>query len=232
MLVAANQMRKEVGADVIVTGEVLGQRAANQSRRQIDLITYHSGAAEVLYRPLSAAFLGAPGALKAAPSLSISGSGRRPIKDLAKKLGIPDIDRPGPQCRLSDPGYMARLDDLLVHQAEVDFVDVELLLHGRHYRLNRQAKAIVGRNAADNEAIAVWHSRHQQGRLFVPANFQGPTVLLFGEGGERDSELAMSLAAMRKSALPPEGCQFQADGRLLTLATLAEVESFKPIQAG
>lgn len=230
MLVAANEKRVELGAELIVTGEVLGQRAANQSRRQIDLITYHSGASAALYRPLSAQFLGVPGIVKENTALGISGSGRRPIKAIAKRFGIPDVDRAGPQCRLSDPGYTARLDDLLMHQAEIDAADLELLLLGRHYRLGRQAKAVIGRNAADNGAIDFWYSQNRRGQLFVPANFQGPTTLLLSESGD-EAELAMSLASIRKSEMPAEGFQFRTAGQVLTLTSILNVDEFKPLQA-
>lgn len=230
MLVAANEKRIKLGAELIVTGEVLGQRAANQSRRQIDLITYHSGAGGSLYRPLSAAFLGVPPIVKDSQPLSISGSGRRPIKAIAQRFGIPDVDRAGPQCRLSDPGYTARLDDLLIHQAEIDAADLELLLLGRHYRLHRQAKAIIGRNAADNDALLDWHSQNRRGRLFVPANFQGPTALLLSETSN-EAELAMSLASMRKTEMPPGGFQFREANRIVVLQSILNVAEFKPLQA-
>lgn len=234
MLTTANEKRIEIGAEFLVTGEVLGQRATNQSRRQIDLITYHSGAQDSLFRPLSAKLLGEPEIAKAIqivlPSRNISGSGRRPIKVLARKLGIPHVDRPGPVCRLSDPGYMARLDDLLIHQADVSTSDLDLLLLGRHYRLNREAKVIVGRNAEDNEAIAQWYKQHFGGRLFVPANFQGASALLIGQT-ENGAELAMSLSANRKSESPVGGFQFHVDSDLVTLTAPLNVAPFTPIQA-
>lgn len=230
MLVAANEKRVELGAELLVTGEVLGQRAANQSRRQIDLITYHSGAVEALYRPLSAQFLGVPKILKGTSPLGISGSGRRPIKAIAKRLGIPDVDRAGPQCRLSDPGYTARLDDLLMHQPEIDAADLELLLLGRHYRLSRQAKAVVGRNAGDNAALADWFARHRRGRLFVPANFQGASVQLTGQG-DVDIATALSLSAARKSESPTGGFLFQEGAVVVTLDAVVGIERFTPLQA-
>jgi tRNA-specific 2-thiouridylase len=234
MLVAANQKRKEIGADLIVTGEVLGQRAANQSRRQIDLITYHSGAKDVLLRPLSAKLFDAPEAPKLSrleiPAYDFSGSGRRPIRELARQLGIPEIDRPGPQCRLHEPQYLTRMDDLLVNQAEVDLADIELLQLGRHYRLARSAKAIVGRNAEDNEAIASWQARNRRGILFMPANFQGASVLLLGPIPKGD-EIAMSLSAIRKPETPNEGFQFHVGDGLATLRDVVPVDPFKPIQA-
>jgi tRNA-uridine 2-sulfurtransferase len=235
MLIAACEQANAIGAELIVTGEVLGQRATNQSRRQIDLLTYHSGANDKLFRPLSAKLLGAPPQIRELGiekvSQAISGSGRRPIRELAKNLGIVDSDRPAPQCRLSDPGYMARLDDLLVHQAEIDFAEIDLLRLGRHYRLHRTAKAIVGRNAADNDAIAEWFANHSIGRLFVPSNFQGASVLLVGDSGD-DIETVLSLSAGRKNEMPPDGFQFREGERLVTLSAVQAVDHLTPIQAG
>jgi tRNA-uridine 2-sulfurtransferase len=233
MLSAANSRRPEFGSDLLVTGEVLGQRASNQSRRQLDLIAFHVGAGDALLRPLSSALLNTAPLLQGEMKLesrSISGSGRRPIKSLAKQLGIDDVDRPGPQCRLQDPGYTARLDDLLIHQADADFVDIELLLLGRHYRLHRQAKAIVGRNAADNAAIANWHLRHGRGQLFVPANFQGPSILLFSSALS-DVKLALSLAASRKKPMPEGGFQFRHEQQTVLLANVIDVTSLSPLTA-
>lgn len=233
MLAAAREEAMRLNADLIVTGEVLGQRATNQSRRQLDLLTYHSGASERLYRPLSAKLLGASPKIGGFESSSadqgISGSGRRPIRALAKNLAIDALDRPSPQCRLSDPGYMARLDDLVVNQAHVDFVDIELLLLGRHYRLNRDSKAIVGRNAEDNAAIVQWHARHERGKLFVPANFQGASVLLLGD--EANELTAMSLSAGRKSITPEGGFRFHLGDQVVAIDPVQPIDDLKPILA-
>lgn len=235
MLTTANERRVAIGADIVVTGEVLGQRATNQSRRQIDLITYHSGAEDHLLRPLSAKLLGEPATASkfgiSIPSCNISGSGRRPIKELARRLGIPDVDRPGPICRLYDPGYMARLDDLLIHQADVTAADIDLLLLGRHYRLNGESKVIVGRNAQDNEAIAHWYKQHLRGRLFVPANFQCASALLIGQT-ENGAEIAMSLSAYRKSVPLTGVYQFYVEEEIVTLGSNVDIQTLKPIQAG
>jgi tRNA-specific 2-thiouridylase len=234
MLLAAARKAKSIGADLIVTGEVLGQRATNQSRRQIDLLSYHSGVGDRLYRPLSAKLLGAPaGAIELgidAASQSISGSGRRPIRDLAKRLNLAELDRAGPQCRLNDPEYMSRLDDLLMNQADADLIDVELLRYGRHFRISREAKAIVGRNAADNDAIGDWSHQHGRGRLFVPSNFQGPTLLWIG-GLSSEIEIGLSLAASRKSETPPGGFEFLHQGGTLRLTMLRETVTLQSIRA-
>lgn len=241
MLTAAKAAAAEHGCDFVVTGDVLGQRATNQSRRQLELAAYHSGLGDALIRPLSAKLLDAESqSEREGVAQRFSGSGRRPIRTLARRLGISDVDRPGPACRLTDPGYAARLDDLLVHHVDVDFADVELLLLGRHYRVARHVKAVVGRNAADNEAIAAWSAAHSRGRLFVPANFQGPSVLLLQHGPTADPngdenkvvEIALSLAASRKPMTPEDGFQFREGEQVVTLPALQPVEAFKPIQAG
>ena len=102
---------------------------------------------------------------------------------------------------MTDPGYAARLKELLRHVPEATRGDLELLKYGRHFRLPDGAKAVVGRTQRENEALET---------LISPGDFlvkvvQYPGPLVLGRGVESEADLAAvaGLAAAYSDA--PEG---------------------------
>ena len=53
----AKVFMEQIGADFIVSGEVVGQRPMSQKRKDLNVISYHSDLEDLLLRPLSAKFL-------------------------------------------------------------------------------------------------------------------------------------------------------------------------------
>jgi len=85
--------------------------------------------------------------------------------------------------------------------------DLLLLGTGRHFRLNKNAKLVIGRNAAENNTI---ESAADKDILLYVQDYPGPTaVLQFSArepGSPTDSEVAQLAAAItvRYSDCPPD----------------------------
>jgi predicted ribosome quality control (RQC) complex YloA/Tae2 family protein len=70
--------------------------------------------------------------------------------------------------------------------------DLLLLKAGRHFRISEKAKAVVGRDKAENEFL----ERFKQGRwTFKVKDFRGPLVLAEGELSQDELRTVAALAA-------------------------------------
>jgi tRNA U34 2-thiouridine synthase MnmA/TrmU len=233
MLREAGAMMAELGFDFLFTGEVLGQRPMSQHKGALNLVARESGYGDLIVRPLSARLLKPTkpellGWVDRERLLDISGRGRKRQMSLAEKFGITRYPSPAGGCLLTDPGYSARLKELLRHTEAASRQELELLKWGRHFRLPGGAKAIVGRTHKENEAIAALTA---PGDLVCRVKtFPGPTVLIPGGGGESDAEIAAALAATYSDA--PQGAavtviaQKDGDFRVIHL-TVPPKERFK-----
>ena len=96
---------------------------------------------------------------------------------------------------LTDPGFSARLRDLLEASPDrrLDLWDVHLLKVGRHFRLDQATKAIVGRHKRENAVIETF-SRPED-LLLTTRDTPGPTTLLRGEASEANIQVAAVLTA-------------------------------------
>jgi tRNA-specific 2-thiouridylase len=183
MLKKVKEMMAGSGTSFVVTGEVLGQRPMSQHRAAIQKIEKESELEGRIVRPLSAQHFPPTipeqeGIVDRAKLLSFSGRSRKPQIGLAEKLGVKDYPCPAGGCLLTDPVIAARLRDLFAHVPDYDLADLHLLKIGRHFRLHRGLKIIVGRDQAENEKI---RSLAKSGAiLFQPAGFRGPTALACG----------------------------------------------------
>jgi hypothetical protein len=112
--------------------------------------------------------------------LDLHGRSRKPQIALAARYGITEHASPAGGCLLTDPAFATRLRDLLeaAGTGQLDLFDVHLLKVGRHFRLDPQTKAVVGRNEREN---AVVHTFSRPGdRLLLLRDVLGPTTLLRG----------------------------------------------------
>jgi predicted ribosome quality control (RQC) complex YloA/Tae2 family protein len=100
------------------------------------------------------------------------------------EFGITDYPSAAGGCLLTDKGYSARLKDLFDHQEEFTEEELHLLKHGRHLRLNKNTKIIIGRTKSDNEQLKRYYNPDADTVIKVN-NFPGPTVLV-PHGGSKD----------------------------------------------
>ncbi|HIE03810.1 MAG TPA: DUF814 domain-containing protein [Candidatus Latescibacteria bacterium] len=191
----AKELMEELGADFVVTGEVLGERPMSQRPEAIKLIERESGLEGRVLRPLSAKHLKPSlpelkGMVDREKLLDIRGRSRRPQMALAEAFGIEDYPCPAGGCRLTDPKFAGRVRDAIEHD-EFTLTEVGLLKLGRHFRLPSGAKVIVGRNEGENFLLSQFASPSDL--LLEARGVPGPVVLLKKARGEEDIKIAASM---------------------------------------
>ena len=159
----AGEMMKAKGFDFLFSGEVLGQRPMSQTRPSLRYVEKNSGFDGYILRPLCAKKLPETipekeGLVNRELLLDFAGRSRKPQIKLAEKFGITDYPAPAGGCLLTDKGYTNRLRDLFDHQEECTEEELHLLKFGRHFRLNPEAKLIIGRTQKDNKKILKFHN--------------------------------------------------------------------------
>ncbi|MGQ9921605.1 MAG: tRNA 4-thiouridine(8) synthase ThiI [Desulfobacca sp.] len=210
MVREAGKIMTAEGYDFLFTGEVVGQRPFSQNKGSLHLIVKESGYGDLLLRPLSARLLKMTqperqGLVDRDRLLNISGRGRKRQLELAAHFGITDYPAPAGGCLLTNPGYAARLRDLVQHlpQAELTRADLELLKHGRQFRLSPTLKVHVGRDQRDNEAM---EQLHRPGDLLLKAlGYPSPLVLI--PRAPRDADLTLPAALCASYSDAPVGAQ-------------------------
>jgi hypothetical protein len=162
----------EVGADFIVTGEVLGQRPMSQRRQAMQIIERESGLEGRVLRPLSAKHFPPTepereGLVDREKLLAIAGRSRREQMDLAEDMGINDYPCPAGGCLLTDPGFAGRLRSLLAEDPDPGMPQVTLLKVGRHFMSSDEQRIIIPRDDLENRRL--WNLRqHVQVVLEAP----------------------------------------------------------------
>lgn len=198
MLQVAGRRMEEAGADFIFTGEVLGERPMSQGKQSLYIVAKNSGYADRILRPLSAKLLPETGPERSGKVdrsrlCDIQGRGRKRQMEMAVHYGITSYPPPAGGCLLTDPIFSRRLRDLFHHNPGHETREIELLKVARHFRLDEKTKAVVGRNARENETIERL-AREGDALIRIDA-FPGPTVLVPGGGDEGTRLLAARLCA-------------------------------------
>ncbi|MFZ2938376.1 MAG: tRNA 4-thiouridine(8) synthase ThiI [Candidatus Omnitrophota bacterium] len=196
MLSKAKQLMQELGAQFIVTGEVLGQRPMSQHRDALQAIAKKSGLEGLVLRPLSAKNL--PETIPEINNwvnrdklLNFGGRTRRPQIELAAKFGIRNFAWPAGGCLLTEPEFSKRLKEIIARK-ELNIENVALLKIGRHFRIGKTTKLIVGRN--ELEDIELEKLAKAGDYLFYPnQQLAGPTCLGKGEFNEALIKLAAQI---------------------------------------
>jgi hypothetical protein len=203
MLREAKTLMELIGADFVVTGEVLGQRPMSQRRECFPLIDREAGLEGLVLRPLSAKLLPPTipekqGLVNRQHLYGIRGRSRKVQMALAEEFGLDDYPSPAGGCLLTDPIYSWRLRDLLDQNSDPSIKEIQLLRVGRHFRLSATCKAIVGRNKMENEQILAM-AEEGDTLLRVP-DVGSPVTLLSGQCDENAILLAASITARYSDA--------------------------------
>ena len=193
---AAKRLMEERNYDFVITGEVLGQRPMSQHLKALNTVEEKSGLAGKLLRPLSARLLEptipeTEGLIDRNLLLDIQGRTRKRQIELAATLGIQEFLQPAGGCFLTDKNYGKKFRDF-VENAEkpVTGKDLLLLKIGRHFRLSKSCKLIVGRNESENTSL----TNYTQGNSMLAAvDCPGPTGILTGCPSPEIFELAASI---------------------------------------
>lgn len=206
MLKRARELADRIGADFLVTGEVLDERPFSQRLRAMQLIEEEAGLRGKVLRPLSAKLLSPTeaevrGWVDREKLLAIKGRRRTPQMELAAKYGIMDYPTPSGGCLLTDPAFSRRLRDHLKHEGKLTLDDAMLLMIGRHFRID-SVKVVVGRNKYENESLLKIAENNKMPYLLVK-DYKGPVTIIVGEADLTTVEKAAAITA-RYSDAPRE----------------------------
>jgi tRNA U34 2-thiouridine synthase MnmA/TrmU len=198
MFKRARKYMQGIGAQFIVSGEVLGERPMSQRKEIFNLIEKESGLYGLILRPLSAKLLKQTipekeGWIKRDKLYAINGRSRRPQMELAKELGIYFYPTPAGGCLLTDPGFSRRLKDLLQYQPSFDVDEVSLLKVGRHFRVSPTAKVIIPRTETEEKKLLIL--KDSNFLMFIPSEIKGRLSLGVGSFTEEDIKLAAGVVA-------------------------------------
>lgn len=161
MLKTAKKIMEEEGYDFIATGEVKGQRPMSQKSQDLINAIKESGLEGRLLRPLSAKLLPITkaeeeGLINRENLYDIYGRSRNVQMKLAEEFGITDYPIPaGAGCAIVDKGYARRYNDLVSNNGK-DILNIEFMQYlaiGRHIRMNKNVKLLLGRNEKENDAL-------------------------------------------------------------------------------
>ncbi len=221
MLAKAKELAKEIKADFVFTGEVVGQRAVCQNKRALKQIQKAVGLEGRLLRPLSAKLLEPTipeltGLVRRERLLDLKGRSRRRQIRLAHEFGIFDYPIPGAGCMLLDKNFAARVRDA-VQQGDLSLPDTELLKHGRHFRLDSGAKVVVGRNESENKRLA--ELARPDDCLCGPAEVMGPVAILRSpkKTTKKDTEIAARITARYSDAPVGKSVKINCAGKVLSV---------------
>ncbi len=204
MFEAAKKHMEEIGAEFIISGEVLGQRPMSQHGPALKTIEKESNLKGKIVRPLSAALLPKTdpekvGLIKREDLGMIRGRSRKPQLQMAKEFGIIDPPNAGGGCLLTDPAFGLRAKDLFDHTETPTFNDIDLLKVGRHFRLDEHTKLVVGRSKEENANITLLALPDDI--ILEAKDHVGPTSMLRGKTADKHKEFAASIT-LRYSDAP------------------------------
>lgn len=228
MVTKARELARQIDADFIYTGEVVGQRAHCQNKRSLKAIEKATRTDGRLLRPLSAKLLEPTmpelsGIVRRERLLDLKGRGRRRQMRLAHEFGIIEYSAPTGGCMLIDRNYAARVRDAVDYD-ELLFGQLEILGVGRHFRLGSGAKAVVGRNEKENAELERLATVDDV--VCRPVDVMGPVVVLRGQGlTDDDREGAARLCARYSDIDPRKALKVVCGDGVLRVRAIAQKQA-------
>jgi tRNA U34 2-thiouridine synthase MnmA/TrmU len=196
MFDAAKKHMEEIGAEFIISGEVLGQRPMSQHAPSLHIIEKESNLTGKIVRPLSAGLLPPTdaekdGLIKRENLGMIKGRQRKIQIQMAKEYGIENPPNAGGGCLLTEPQFGIKAKDLFDHIETPTTNEIDLLKIGRHFRLDEETKFVVGRNQDENEMIK---ALALSGDILLEARDDlGPVSILRGKNAKDHVKFASSI---------------------------------------
>jgi tRNA-specific 2-thiouridylase len=184
-------------ASFIITGEVIGQRPMSQRSEAIKNVTKLANQEEdgLILRPMSAKLMTPTipekeGWVDREKLLGIEGRSREVQLRLAKEYGFEEYESPGGGCLLTETSMATKIRDVVAH-GDFKTEDIDLLKHGRHFRLPDGAKLVMGRNKEDNDYLQ--NIVHPAYAFVKTVGIVGGLSLLSRDASEADKVLAARL---------------------------------------
>ncbi len=240
MLDRSTEFLERHGAGFLITGEVLNQRPMSQTFQRFREIDKELGLEGRVVRPLSAKLLPPTlpeieGVVDRSRLLGLSGRSRVRQYELAKQYGIEKIPQPSGGCLLTDPGYSDRLRDLWANDPDGGARDLNLLRVGRHFRVSRECKIIVGRNERENNMLEAFAA--PEDILVRVRDFVGPVTVIRGPHDDdavlKAAQLTARYADVPEGVAPVAVCAATKLGEVRILeVTPADDAMFRPMRVG
>lgn len=150
----AKEFAEEKGIDLLVSGEVLGERPMSQMKSSMNLIEEQSGLKGKLLKPLSAkllpeTYVEKSGLVDREKLYSIQGRQRKQQIELAKKFKI-KYPSPAGGCLLCEKFMKKRF--LFLFKRGLDEKELPLVNMGRHFIIDN-CWIVIGRNQFENDVI-------------------------------------------------------------------------------
>lgn len=209
---------EKLGADFVISGEVVGQRPKSQRREALDQVRSivralgeserfshlidpnGDGIAkpkrldELILRPMSAKLLEESypervGWVDRERLLDVQGRGRSRQLEMIANYGWKYYEKPGGGCLLTDSSVAEKIKDLKAHR-EMVLEDIELVKVGRYMVLPDGGRCVISRNEEENAKL---EAPNPQMELIVLQDCKGPIGLVERGASESDKLLAARL---------------------------------------
>ncbi len=197
-LIKARQYMKEIGAEFVFTGEILGQRPMSQMRESLKKVEKGSGLEGRLLRPLCAKLLD--------PTIpekenmvdrerlhAFSGRSRSDLQALGVTFNITNYTPTGGGCLLTDKNFARRINDIFKYGYK-NLDEIIALRWGRHFRISEKFKIILGRD--DHENTKILEHANPEDYIFETKDAPGPILIL--KGKNPDGKLLSTAASFVK----------------------------------
>lgn len=189
------EFMREIGAEFIVTGEVLGQRPKSQMLHALQTIERETQMEGKILRPLSAKLLPPTeveqkGIVDREKLLAISGRRRNIQVELGKNYELIHQYCAGGGCRLTDKNFARKLRDYFDFNPVPRMKDMKFLKIGRHFRYDG-VKIIVGKDEHENKMLEAWAG--DSDALITVKDIVGPTTLIQAPQTQEQIQFAAQL---------------------------------------
>ncbi|MEO0087705.1 MAG: hypothetical protein ABIK90_06495 [candidate division WOR-3 bacterium] len=177
----AKKYLEEIKGDLLITGEVLGQRPMSQHLHQLMIIEKEGDVKGIVLRPLSAKLLPPTifeekGLIDREKLYGIKGRQRKEQIRLLQEFGILEVPPTSCGCLLVDENFSKRLRDFKDNlKGDFDLLDIEILKIGRHFRIDGK-KYVIGRDREENERL-IKIGEVKNYFLVIPKDFNAPVLL-------------------------------------------------------
>ncbi len=203
----AKEFMNKIGADFLISGEVVGQRPFSQRREAIRTIEKEAGVEGLVVRPLTQKNMPETipekkGLINRNKLLDIKGRNRQTQLKLAKEFGLNHIPTPAGGCLLTVSDFSYRTKELMKREL-LTKTNVEILKYGRFFPLTEFSIVIIGRNEKENRELE---------KLFVPnknlmyietVDPPGPSAIIIGKP-EKEKALKLIKRYIKKHSQEPK----------------------------
>ncbi|MGB9665138.1 MAG: tRNA 4-thiouridine(8) synthase ThiI [Ignavibacteria bacterium] len=200
MFTKTKKLLKELNADFIISGEVLGQRPKSQNKWAMEIIKKESGVDDLLVRPLSAKVLPETlperlGWIDREKLFGLQGRDRKFQLELVEKFGIKNFSTPAGGCLLTDPQIGTRILKILGENKPLNALTSQLSVLGRHF-IDEKYWIVLGRNDEENKKIV----KIANGKLPLFTLTEPAPVAVIIQGNINQNEIKELLLKFSKKA--------------------------------